>query len=454
VEVRLRAALDRERVFLRNVVARLDGSDPARSRETVAAAVRYDGGDAGAAALLAAAGAIARGKRPPRGVTIFFGLGGEAGPKRAAGRPVAMRRNVRVVVETAAVPRGPEALAEAKSIVERLIAAANEPASPAPEKPTKPAPAKPPETPKPEPTLALARQARFAGKLDDALKIAEAAVAKTPGDADLLLERGRIRLAKKDTANALHDADRIEALSKGDGRAFLLRAEVRFAQGDVAAGEQELTRAADVDLPEARVVRAFRLIREGNLKDAEGDVEVAVRVGGESVYGLCARGILPLVRTLRPSPADAEVWLTKTIEKDPLCVYAWFFRAEARLGGSGDPAAAAKDYDRAEALGIDEPMLPFRRGLAHLTARMFSLAIRDFERYMKANPKSRDAATSAYNIACAHALMHNRDRALDWLAKSITIGFTQLDHARRDPDLESIRKDPRFEAILKRRRTD
>jgi len=402
-------------------------------------------------ASAAQAGAIARGSRPPRAVTVFFGLGEGAGPRRGAGRPVAKRRGVRKVLETAEVSRGAAARAEAERLVARLTAAANEPPPP-PEKPEKP-PGEEPEA-KPEPTLAAARSARVAGRLDEAGKIVEAALAGEPKDPDLLLERGRIRLAAKDHAGAVHVADRIESLAKGDGRAFLLRAEVRFAQGDESAGEQELTNAANVDLPEARVTRAVRLLREGKLGEARQDLGVAIRAGGESAWGLCARGIQPLVREGPPSPSDAEVWLTKAIEADPFCAPAWFFRAEARLGGAGEPADAARDYDRAEALGFEEPMLEFRRGLAHLTARMVALGIRDFDRFMKENPESRDAATAAYNVACAHALMRNRDRALDWLAKSITMGFRQFDHARRDPDLESIREDPRFEAILRSRRTD
>ncbi len=50
--------------------------------------------------------------------------------------------------------------------------------------------------------------------------------------------------------------------------------------------------------------------------------------------------------------------------------------------------------------------------------------------------------------------MRNTEAALDWLGRSIEAGFSDPDHARKDPDLASIRDHPRFEALLTSRRTD
>ena len=82
---------------------------------------------------------------------------------------------------------------------------------------------------------------------------------------------------------------------------------------------------------------------------------------------------------------------------------------------------------------------------------MYTLAIREFESYLKETPGD---SAAIYNIACAHALMRNTDEALDWLGRAIQAGFDDPDHARNDPDLESIRDHPRFEALLKSKRTD
>ncbi len=60
----------------------------------------------------------------------------------------------------------------------------------------------------------------------------------------------------------------------------------------------------------------------------------------------------------------------------------------------------------------------------------------------------RIAGLGAYNAACAHALLGDKDKALEWLGQSIEVGFRQWDAFRNDPDLDSLRTDPRFDELL------
>jgi tetratricopeptide (TPR) repeat protein len=53
-----------------------------------------------------------------------------------------------------------------------------------------------------------------------------------------------------------------------------------------------------------------------------------------------------------------------------------------------------------------------------------------------------------YNLACSYALLGKKDEALEALLKSIRFGYSDLNHLRRDPDLESLRSDPRFKEIF------
>jgi hypothetical protein len=60
-----------------------------------------------------------------------------------------------------------------------------------------------------------------------------------------------------------------------------------------------------------------------------------------------------------------------------------------------------------------------------------------------------------YNLACTHALLGNREAALDWLRRSLDQSGTspgelrrEKDWAARDPDLGSLRDDPRFAALV------
>lgn len=53
----------------------------------------------------------------------------------------------------------------------------------------------------------------------------------------------------------------------------------------------------------------------------------------------------------------------------------------------------------------------------------------------------------AYNIACAYALLGDKEQALQWLDKAFAMGFRNLELARTDSDLNSLHGDPRFQNL-------
>jgi tetratricopeptide (TPR) repeat protein len=56
-------------------------------------------------------------------------------------------------------------------------------------------------------------------------------------------------------------------------------------------------------------------------------------------------------------------------------------------------------------------------------------------------------ANDAYNIACCHALLGEKEQALQWLEKALAIGFASLDHLRNDDDLKSLRSDSKYKEL-------
>jgi hypothetical protein len=57
-----------------------------------------------------------------------------------------------------------------------------------------------------------------------------------------------------------------------------------------------------------------------------------------------------------------------------------------------------------------------------------------------------------YNIACAYALMHKTDKAVDWFEKAIVDGFNCYPMFGKDRSLDSVRNDPRFREIMESER--
>lgn len=54
-----------------------------------------------------------------------------------------------------------------------------------------------------------------------------------------------------------------------------------------------------------------------------------------------------------------------------------------------------------------------------------------------------------YNLACSHARLRDADAAIESLEKAVTLGYDDVIHLIKDPDLKSIRSDPRFPAIFR-----
>lgn len=83
----------------------------------------------------------------------------------------------------------------------------------------------------------------------------------------------------------------------------------------------------------------------------------------------------------------------------------------------------------------------FNLGYALHYSREHAGAIQAFEQAIQFGYRK---PTSLYNIACANAMMGNRDAAFAWLEKSLDAGFNVEDYINGDEDLDSLRSDPRF----------
>lgn len=57
-------------------------------------------------------------------------------------------------------------------------------------------------------------------------------------------------------------------------------------------------------------------------------------------------------------------------------------------------------------------------------------------------------ANAAYNVACNYALLGEKESALKWLEKALSMGYADLPHAQADADLEPLHADPRFRNLV------
>ncbi len=114
---------------------------------------------------------------------------------------------------------------------------------------------------------------------------------------------------------------------------------------------------------------------------------------------------------------------------------------------SAAAAAAAAATDVFELPALQDRFLALKRDMVVAMRANDSAAMEEACRAGRALLP--DDPTFAYNLACALALQGLRDDALETLREAVTLGFRDVDHIRRDPDLATLRAHPAFEAVLK-----
>ena len=68
--------------------------------------------------------------------------------------------------------------------------------------------------------------------------------------------------------------------------------------------------------------------------------------------------------------------------------------------------------------------------------------------YAKALQAGSDDASIAYNAACSFALAGEREKGFTLLTKAVEMGFRDLDHVKKDSDLDSLHADPRWQQVI------
>ena len=102
-------------------------------------------------------------------------------------------------------------------------------------------------------------------------------------------------------------------------------------------------------------------------------------------------------------------------------------------------------------------------GSAHLAAQSYSQLIgtadslyeaKDYPRsatsFDAAFQKEQKNASHLYNGACSAALAGQPEKALTWLDAAFAQGWSNLDHLRKDPDLNSLHSHPRWADLMAR----
>jgi thiol-disulfide isomerase/thioredoxin len=116
------------------------------------------------------------------------------------------------------------------------------------------------------------------------------------------------------------------------------------------------------------------------------------------------------------------------------------------------PSSAAPVASTALAHG-DDWQEAVRKGEELYNAKKYAESIVEYEKVLAAADAPQDAkAHSAYNAGCCYALLGNKEKAVEFVVKSIDLGFYDFDHIAKDTDLDTVRDDPRLVEAMRRNR--
>lgn len=222
----------------------------------------------------------------------------------------------------------------------------------------------------PGPLAYLLRAMRMLGENDAALKQADEAVKRFPGDARILLERAWIHSFRGGWFQALSDARRAAGIDPELYDALIVQGiacrEMRDWDNTAATFSKAL--ALNPDDPAAWLNRGRAHVEKGMWQEAMADLEKSISLDGNSAEAFYHRG-----RAYAGSGAlaDAAKDFTAAVRLSPEAIAPYIARAEV-LSRGGQWEAAARDAYTAITLGSRDAR-PF------LTGCQASIALGDFE---------------------------------------------------------------------------
>ncbi len=86
-----------------------------------------------------------------------------------------------------------------------------------------------------------------------------------------------------------------------------------------------------------------------------------------------------------------------------------------------------------------------QRALEFFKQKQYDKALAECEKILASEPND---FIALYNSACALSLLMQKDRAIDFLRRSIEAGYVDFAHMEQDTDLDNIRNEPGYKAIL------
>jgi len=141
----------------------------------------------------------------------------------------------------------------------------------------------------------------------------------------------------------------------------------------------------------------------------------------------------------------AEAWISDQRRETRYAL--WYYPLPPLMTGDLDLA----EHRPAEGLKQlpDGPLIISLQGLLHARRGQPDLALQCVRRSLDSASRSfGHNHHTYYQIACVHAILRERHKAMEWLERSVDTGFACWPFFRIDPHLESLREEPEFKRLV------
>jgi serine/threonine-protein kinase len=214
---------------------------------------------------------------------------------------------------------------------------------------------------------------------------------------------------------------------------------------DAEGGERELKRGIELDPNSSEGHRAYAmfLVRWGRFDEALVEIRRAL---ASDPFSLHKNMELALIHYFRREYDAAVDQYEKTLELDPNYYQARFLLALAYMQkGRLDEAVA--ELQKAADISGRNPRVVAYLGYAYARASKRREAQNVLDE-LKA--RSANAYVSSYDFAIVYLGLGDRDRAFEWLEKTVPEHDDKLLFLKVEPVMDDLRSDPRFEDLVRR----
>jgi TolB-like protein/Flp pilus assembly protein TadD len=226
------------------------------------------------------------------------------------------------------------------------------------------------------------------------------------------------------------------------------------------------------DLADGYAARGYvRVLKTTDWAGARADLARALALSPGNAEAICSQG--DLFATLGRLP-EAIATLSRATELDPLSVQAWWRLAWYHLG-AGHVEEAREIARRtlelfpehshaARTLGfawllearLDEAQAAFQRSSSEPFREMGTALVEHARGHARESQQALEhliatsGKESTYQIAEVYAFRGERERAFEWLERSLALQDAGMRYLKHDPLLRTLRADPRYVALLKK----